>query len=112
MATSSETMEFLLDQLYDHPGISSRKMFGEYCLYLDGKPVALICDDDLFVKPTGEGAEFIGEPDLAPPFPGAKDWLRVTADKWEDREWLTELLELTAEVLPAPKPKKKRKPKS
>lgn len=109
MGTSVETMDFLLDQLYDHPGINHRKMFGEYCLYLDGKTVALICDDELFVKPTEPGAEFIGELDLAPPFPGAKDWYRITADLWEDREWLTELLELTAEALPAPKPKKKRK---
>ena len=25
--------------------LSARKMFGEYALYLDGKVVALVCDD-------------------------------------------------------------------
>lgn len=30
-------------------------MFGEYCLYLDAKPVALLCNDQLYVKPTDAG---------------------------------------------------------
>jgi hypothetical protein len=30
--------------------VSARKMFGEFALYCDGKLVALICDDQLFVN--------------------------------------------------------------
>lgn len=55
MGTSRQTMDFLLDQLDRALPITTRKMFGEYCVYWDGKPVAIVCDDQLFVKPTEAG---------------------------------------------------------
>lgn len=41
--------------------ISFRKMFGEYTFYSKGKAVALICDNQLYAKPTKAGKEYIGE---------------------------------------------------
>jgi len=73
--------------------------------------VALICDDQLFVKPTEAGREFIGDVVEAPPYPGAKSSLLIE-DRIEDGEWLTELIQLTETELPTPKPKKKKKKKS
>ncbi len=35
MATSQETVDFLLDQLRALPGVRARKMFGEYALYVE-----------------------------------------------------------------------------
>lgn len=99
-------MEFLTDQLAALPNIRTRKMFGEYCVYSDEKPVAFVCDDELFVKPTAAGRDYIGTPDEAPAYPGSKMYYRVGGDRWEDREWLTGLIEVTAGELPAPKPKK------
>ena len=105
MATSQETMDFLLDQLSGLAGVSAKKMFGEYCLYLAGKPVGLVCDDQLFLKPTGAGGALLRQPVEAPPYPGAKlHWL-VTADLWEDRDWLCRLIVATDSELPLPKPK-------
>lgn len=112
MSTRVETVEFLTDQLSARPNVSSRKMFGEYCIYCDDKPVAFVCDDELFVKPTEEGRTFIGTPDEAPAYPGSKLYFRVSGDRWEDREWLTELIDITAAALPTPKPKKPKKPRS
>lgn len=108
MGTRSDTVEFLVDQLSALPTVRTRKMFGEYCLYLDDKPVAFVCDDELFVKPTEAGRAFIGEPEEAPAYPGSKMYFRVPGDRWEDRDWLTELIDLTAAELPVPKPKKPR----
>lgn len=105
MGTRAETMEFLSDQLSALPNIRYRKMFGEYGLYCDEKVVAFICDDELFIKPTDAGRAYIGEPDEAPAYPGSKLYFRVGGDRWEDREWLTGLVDATAAVLPAPKPK-------
>jgi TfoX/Sxy family transcriptional regulator of competence genes len=78
-------------------------MFGEYGLYCDEKVVALICDDTLFVKPTAIAPQFFDQPELGPPYPGAKDWYVVSGDRLEHREWLRALIERTAEVLPAAK---------
>ena len=68
--------------------------------------VGLICDDQLFVKPTPGGRAFAGAIGEAPPYPGAKPFLLVDADRWDDAEWLVELVRISTTELPVPKPKK------
>ena len=89
--------------------VTARKMFGEYGIYCDGKIVALVCDDKLFVKPTAAGKAFAGKVDEVPAYSGAKPSLLVAPDKWDDREWLSGLIRITAAELPAPKKKPARK---
>ena len=108
MATDLEFMEFLADQMAGAGEISYRKMFGEYAVYLGGKVVALVCDNQLFVKPTAAGRAFIGAPVEAPAYPGAKNFFLIE-DAFEDREWISELIRITARDLPAPKPKKPKR---
>ncbi len=108
MATDLEFMEFLADQMAGAGEISYRKMFGEYAVYLDGKVVALVCDNQLFVKPTAAGRAFIGAPVEAPAYPGAKNSFLIE-DAFEDRDWISELIRITARDLPAPKPKKPKR---
>ena len=108
MATDLEFVEFLADQMAGAGEIAFRKMFGEYALYCDGKVVALVCDNQLFVKPTPGGRAHIGEPVEAPPYPGAKPSFLIEA-AFEDREWIAALIRITARELPAPKPKKSKR---
>jgi DNA transformation protein and related proteins len=112
MATTQDTIDFLLDQLSGTGKASARKMFGEYCLYLAGKPVGLVCDDQLFLKPTTAGRSMIGTVVEGAPYPGAKPHLLITADQWEDAEWLCVLVRATARELPEPKPRKPKSAKS
>lgn len=109
MATRTQTVDFILDQLSDLASVSARKMFGEYGLWCDGKLVALICRDQLFVKVTEAGRTMLGDPVEAPPYPGAKPSLLIGADRWDDREWLVGLIQKTANELPAPVPKQSKK---
>lgn len=90
--------------------VSARKMFGEYGVYCDGKVVALVCDDQLFVKPTAAGRAFIGRVTEGLPYPGAKPWFLVPGSDCENSDWLSELIRLTARDLPLPKPKKSKTP--
>lgn len=108
MSTTLETVEFVLEAIDGAGSITAKKMFGEYGIYLDGKFVALICDDTFFIKPTPAGEAFIGEPEWGAPYPGAKPHFQIDGDKLEDRDWVCELLRLTFDALPAPKPKKPR----
>ena len=111
MATDRDFMEFLADQMAEAGEITYRKMFGEYAVYCRGKVVALVCDNQLFVKSTPGGQAYIGEPTLAPPYPGAKDYFLI-ADAFEDRAWIAGLIQVTAQELPDPaKMKKPRKAK-
>ena len=108
MASDQSFVEFIVDQIEKTGEISYRKMFGEYAIYCRGKIVALVCDNQLFVKPTEAGKSFIGNIIEAPPYPGAKPAFLIE-DQVEDKVWLSHLIHLTEKELPMPKPKKKRK---
>ncbi len=111
MASDLKFVEFVLDQIDEACGVTYKHMFGEFGLYGDGKIFAVICDDQLFVKPTEGGRSYIGDVVEAPPYPGAKPSFLIR-DRIEDPEWLSELVRITTRELPVPKPKKKRKKKS
>lgn len=102
MASDPGYVAFVLDQIGGLTGLSHKKMFGEYGLWLDGKIVALVCDDQLLLKPTAAGRALLGgTPPEVPPYPGAKGWLLV--EDLDDGEALRRLLRETAAALPAPK---------
>lgn len=108
MATKKEIADYLVDQFQAAGEVYARKMFGEYGVYCDGKMVALISDDRLFIKPTVSGKEYLEEPEAAPPYPGAKDWYLISEDYWEDAAWLCELMRITTLEVSPPKPKRKK----
>ncbi|OGG60409.1 competence protein TfoX [Candidatus Kaiserbacteria bacterium RIFCSPHIGHO2_01_FULL_56_24] len=110
MATKQSTVDYILDQLGSVDSVSARKMFGEYALYAEGKVVALVCDGRLFVKITDEGKKFVGKHyEEGEAYSGAKPSMLIDEDLLDDREWLAELIEITAKYAPAPKPKKKKR---
>lgn len=108
MASTQDFVDFIVVQAEEAGHITFRKMFGEYAIYCDGKVVAFICDDQLFVKPTQGGRVFIENVIEAPPYPGAKLYFLI-GDQCENRDWLSTLLKITAKELPLPTPKKKKK---
>jgi TfoX/Sxy family transcriptional regulator of competence genes len=107
MATRIGTVEFICDQAGLGRRLAFRKMFGEYALYLDGKVVALICDDQLYLKPTPEGLKCLGSVTEAPPYPGAKNFYLLSS-VIDDPDRLSEALRITAQALPEPRPKSAR----
>lgn len=104
MATSKETVTFLLEQLAPLD-VRAQAMFGEYGLYCDEKVVGFICDELLFVKPSKGDADFGAQTIPAPPYPGAKDYWLVSGEQVGDVEWLQSFIQATADALPKPKPK-------
>lgn len=55
MATDQSYVRYICEQAGLERELTSRKMFGEYALYLQGKVVAFACDNQLFVRSPGEG---------------------------------------------------------
>lgn len=88
--------------------LSHRKMFGEYAVYLDGKVVLLVCDNQVFLKPTAAGRALLGAVEEAPPYPGAKNSF-LLGGQLEDRELMAAVVRATADALPLLKPKKPKK---
>jgi TfoX/Sxy family transcriptional regulator of competence genes len=104
MKSNDSFVQFIVDQMDGAGTISCRSMFGGHAVYCDKKVVALICDNQLFVKPTENGSRMIDNVKEAPPYPGAKPYFLIQ-ENIEDKEWISELIRLTAEQLPIPKPK-------
>jgi TfoX/Sxy family transcriptional regulator of competence genes len=109
MASSQRTVDVILEQAAGAGAVSAKKMFGEYGLYLDGKMVASVCDDRLFVKPTVAGRLHIGAVQEEPPYPGAKPCFVISGERWDEADWLAELFRVTAAGLPMPKAKQKKR---
>jgi TfoX/Sxy family transcriptional regulator of competence genes len=107
MSSNQSTVDFLIDQMTGAGEISFKKMFGEYGIYCDGKMVASVCDDNLFVKPTIRGRAYLGGVVEASPYPGAKPAFLITGGQLKDSGWLSGLIRITSEELPLPVKKKK-----
>jgi len=108
MASQQSIVNLIIEQITEAGAVSARKMFGEYGVFCDGRMVALICDDQLFVKPTPGGRSYIGNVVEAPPYKGAKPYFVISAERWEGSDWLAKLIKITVAELPLPK-KKPRK---
>ncbi|NOT06303.1 MAG: TfoX/Sxy family protein [Anaerolineales bacterium] len=107
MSSTQSTVDFIVAQMLGAGEVSYKKMFGEYGIYCNGKMVASVCDDKLFVKPTTRGRIYIGEVVEESPYPGAKPNFLISNAKIKNGQWLGELINITAEELPVPAKKKK-----
>ena len=104
MATSVDFIVDVVEQAGVGARLAYRKMFGEDALYLDGKVVAFACGYSLLLKPTQAGRAALPTVTSGKPHPDAKDHY-VLDEFLDDTELLQHLLQVTAEALPAPKPK-------
>lgn len=102
MATEQGFVDYVCDQLQGAGRISTRRMFGEYALYSDGKVVALLCDNQFFLKPTDAARALLPRVKEGLPYPGAKPHLLLD-EVLEDSELLSRLVAVTARELPPPK---------
>ncbi|MCR4767622.1 MAG: TfoX/Sxy family protein [Saccharofermentans sp.] len=103
MASSTEYLEFILEQLSELDDITSRAMMGEYIIYYRGKIVGGIYDDRFLVKPTKSAVKLMPDAEMELPYEGAKEMLLV--DSVDNKEFLKDLFEAMYSELLAPKKK-------
>jgi DNA transformation protein and related proteins len=108
MATQKETVEFILEKLRDRSRFSARAMFGEYALYADGKVVALVCDDLLYVKILPASQTLERRCEKGEPYPGAKPHYLVEEGQLSTLDDLPTILGAVAASIPDKKPKAKQ----
>ena len=106
MASSADFVNYICEQLEGLGAVRSRKMFGEYMVYLNDKPVIIICEDRPMVKMLPCLAELLEGRPTEPPYEGAKPYFLV--EELDDRELLMRFIQETVKALPEPKPKKKK----
>mgnify|MGYP000511701193 CR=1 FL=1 len=108
MATDMSFVDFVVDQCRQAGTIRYKKMFGEYALYCDDRVVAFLCDNQFFLKPHPQLKVLLETVDEAPPYPGAKDYFRLS-DELDQPQQLISLIKLAATLFPAVKPKTSKK---
>ena len=106
MASNVDLVQYIADQCAGAGEITTKKMFGDYGIYCDGKIFGLICDDCFYIKPTDAARPLLRSLELRPPYDGAKDYFLIT--DVDDRDYLCTLVRETCKALPEPKPKKKK----
>lgn len=78
--TDKSFLTNLISKLAELGDVTVRPMMGEYLLYLNGKYVAVICDNTLFVKSNKLNAELIADLAQRPPYENAKPSYVVPID--------------------------------
>lgn len=104
MATDATFIAYICEQANMPRRLTSKKMFGEYALYVDGKVIAFVCDNQLFLKPLDAVRSLLVTVTELPAYPGSKLYFRIS-DELDDRDALRRLFNVTADALPVPKPK-------
>ena len=104
MATELSYIQFVIEQLRGE-NATYKKMFGEYMVYADGKPIFTVCDNTVFVKEVKELEELLKEADRGYPYEGAKEHYILDI---ENADLTEEVVKILKQVIPLPKKKVKK----
>lgn len=103
MATSIDYIEFICEQIKGVGFIRYRKMFGEYMVYVNEKPLLLVCDDTVYVKMHESIVDLMQDADKGIPYNGAKEHYILDID---NARFCREVIVVLEPNVPLPKPKK------
>lgn len=78
-------------------------MFGEYMVYLNDKPVLLVCDNTVFVKKLAELTDIMSNAECGFPYDGAKEHYILDIENSELTERVITMIE---RITPLPKKRK------
>ena len=101
--SNADLVQYIIEQASQAGDVRARKMFGDYCLYCNDKPVGLICDDYLYLKPLKQLDSVLREDDrqMRPPYDGAKPHYVIT--DVDDADYVSLLVKTVVENLPSKK---------
>ena len=103
----NEFNEYVRERFASAGDIVIRSMMGGYLVYLNGKLIGDVCDNELFLKRTPTSDRLLADSELRYPYEGSKTLMHVF-DRFEDTDLIAELLEGMYAELPEKKPKKSK----
>ena len=103
MASTLDYAEYVMDQLAGVGVLRAKKMFGEYMVYVNEKPVVLVCDNICYVKKHPILAELMSNAECACPYEGCKEYYILDIDHASEARRVVALLETVTDY-----PKKKK----
>ena len=103
MATTKAYIEFVCEQIHGGYSVRYKKMFGEYMVYINEKPIFLVCDNTVFVKELKEISSLMENSNRGIPYVGAKEHYILDI---ENVELTAKVVKILEEITPLPKKKK------
>lgn len=104
MSCSNEFIDFIQDVLSDVGDVRAKKMFGDWMIYVDEKPVVLACDDMAYVKKLPEITDLMEEAECGVPYEGAREHYIL---EMEQQSHVRDVVQKLVDVIPTPKKKRK-----
>ena len=104
MATNEDFIQFVCEQIRGDFSVRYKKMFGEYMVYVNEKPVLLVCDNCVYVKKLAELENLMSGADAGLPYEGTKEHYILDIENQELTQAVISVLERVT-----PLPKKRRK---
>ena len=105
MATTQDFIEYVCEQINGVGNVTYKKMFGEYMVYVNDKPILLVCDNTVYVKMREEIKEKMEKADAGEPYSGAKPHYILDID---NAEFSQEIIRILEPITPLPKSKVKK----
>ncbi len=105
MATSQSFIEFVCEQIRGAGSVRYKKMFGEYMVYLNDKPIFLVCDATVYIKKLDTVQALLCEAETGVPYERAKEHYVLDI---ENTELAVEVALALESVVPVPKKRKKQ----
>lgn len=106
MATTVDFIEYVCEQIQGAGAVRYRKMFGEYMVYVNDKPVLLVCDNTVYVKKLPCVETELAGAAAGVPYEGAKEHYVLNID---DRAFAGKIAAILEAHTPVPKPRPKKK---
>lgn len=103
MATSVDFIEYVCEQIHGAYSVRYKKMFGEYLVYVNDKPIFTVCDNCVYVKIIVQIENIMKDAEIGKPYDGAKDHYILDIDNSELVDQLVPILE---QITPLPRRKK------
>lgn len=105
MSSSPEFVNYVLDQLRETGAVRARKMFGEYMVYVNDKPLVLVCDNTAYVKVRPETEAMLSEKGI--PYEGSREHFILDVD---DAALCARVIAAWEPATPVPSPRSRKKP--
>jgi len=106
MATSPEYALFVENQFRGLDGFSMKRMFGEYGIYLQGRILGFLADEQILLQDTPTARKLLPDAERRELFPGSK--LFIIFPDEGNSHLLKSVSQAMWEELPIPKPRKSK----
>lgn len=83
MATTHEFINYVCEQLNGVGSVTYKKMFGEYMVYVNSKPILTVCDNTVYIKKLDCIENLMQDASLGCPYKGAKEHYILDIDNKE-----------------------------